>query len=307
MTTTTAERSTGSNSFDLHSYLKYNKDKVDNALKEVMKTYDCPSPLQEAMLYSLAAGGKRLRPILVIAASNLNGSPACDPMPAACALEFVHTYSLIHDDLPAMDDDDFRRGKPTNHKVFGEALAILAGDALLTEAFTIISKAYGSEFPAIAAGVTAELASSAGAEGMVGGQVLDTIATGNTPDIVEMERLHRMKTGALIKSALLIGGIVGGVGPEKLDALERYGLELGLAFQITDDLLDVTGDLVSLGKTPGSDERMNKPTYPKLLGIEAARSLAAEVRDRAIDSLKSFGNNAEPLCAIAHYVVERSF
>ena len=292
--------------FDLQAYLARQRDRVEPALVKALASSGAPEALRRSMEYSLLAGGKRLRPALVIAAAELEGLPPLDPLPAACAVEFVHTYSLIHDDLPAMDDDDFRRGRPTSHKVFGEALAILAGDALLTEAFGLIAYAYGPVAPTTAAAVSGELARAAGAAGMVGGQVLDTVNTGASQDAMQMELTHRMKTGALIAGSLRIGGVIGGASEELLAGLECYGRELGLTFQIVDDLLDVTGDLATLGKTPGTDERLNKLTYPRLHGMDGSRRMARAACDRALAPLGNLGESAEPLRAIARYVLERS-
>jgi geranylgeranyl diphosphate synthase type II len=294
---------------DLKSYLKERLARVDRELDACLPGEDAlPVALHKAMRYSVFAGGKRIRPILMIAACEAVGGDAEVVLPAACAMEMIHTYSLIHDDLPAMDDDDFRRGRLTNHRVFGEATAILAGDALLTEAFILLAD------PQRPAGVPAEvrcrvlrtIARCAGSQGMVGGQVVDMESEGQTIDLPTLQYIHTRKTGALILAAIQTGALLGGADETALAALTRYGEAAGLAFQIADDVLDVVGDQEVLGKDVGSDEERGKATYVALLGLEEARLRARELRDLAVDSLAPLGAPAEPLRRIAHYIVDRS-
>lgn len=240
----------------------------------------------EAMDYSLSAGGKRIRPILTLEFCRLCGGAAEDAYPFAAAIEMVHTYSLIHDDLPCMDDDDYRRGRPTNHKMYGEAMAVLAGDGLLTEAF---ATALSAEIPAErTVRAAAELARAAGCSGMLGGQVIDLESENRQIPLALLETLHRQKTAALIRGAVRMGAIVGGADERQLEAADCYAEALGLAFQITDDILDVTGDAEKLGKSVHSDERAGKSTYVTALGLEAAKKRAEELTARAIDSLGVF-------------------
>lgn len=264
----------------------------------------CPPRLQEAMAYSLLAGGKRLRPVLVLLACEACGGRAEEAMPAACALEMIHTYSLIHDDLPAMDDDNLRRGRPTNHVVFGEALAILAGDALLTLAFEIVARDVRS--PEAAAACCADLAVAAGRAGMVGGQVVDLEAE-NTPcgTVEELESIHRRKTGALLASALTMGARIARADGPTIELLDRYGRCLGLAFQITDDLLDIRGDLQALGKAVQKDAAHGKLTYPSLLGESVSLERARSLIDEACHCLAPLGARGQRLEALARFVLER--
>lgn len=295
---------------DLQAYREERIALVDAALDRFLPTAGLyPGQLHEAMRYSVFAGGKRVRPILTLAACEAVGGDSQLALPAACALEMIHTYSLIHDDLPAMDDDDFRRGRPTNHKVFGEATAILAGDALHTEAFALLAD------PEVNAGLSATqrcavirlIARSAGAFGMVGGQVADMDAEGGREiDLPSLEFIHTHKTGKLILAALQSGALVGGADEVQLEALSRYGEAIGLAFQVADDVLDVVGNQVELGKDVGSDVARGKATYVALLGLSEARRRATDLSTLAIDALHSFGPAAEPLRAIAHYMVDRT-
>jgi geranylgeranyl diphosphate synthase, type II len=294
--------------FDLKRYLSERKQLVDEAL---VKYAPAPTGLEkrvsEAARYSLFAGGKRVRPILCLAAADvLNGSQEV-VLPVACAFEMVHTYSLIHDDLPAMDNDDFRRGRPTNHKVFGEAMAILAGDALLTEAFSLIASA--GEGAQIAAEkllrVTSIIARASGYRGMVGGQVIDLESETREVDLATVEYMHMRKTGALISGSLEAGAVLGHGNEQQIGALIGYGHHLGLAFQITDDLLDVEGDAQVMGKTPGSDVAKNKKTYPALLGIPGSKEAAQMHVQEAVAALARFDDKAEPLRAIARYLLVR--
>ena len=291
--------------FDLDSYLATQRAVVERALGHHLTALSgVPPTLAEAMRYSLLAGGKRLRPILALAACEAVGGADSDALDAACAIEMIHTYSLIHDDLPAMDDDDFRRGRPTSHKKFGEAIAILAGDALLTEAFRVVASSRAGRSERVAE-VVFELARAAGAAGMVGGQVIDLEATGRTVSISELEELHRKKTVELLSVSVRAGARLGGAGDEALVQLEVYGSALGLAFQIIDDVLDITADLATLGKDPGSDQAAGKCTFVDLLGVDGARARARKVMAEGIAALAPFGERAQPLEALARYTVER--
>jgi geranylgeranyl diphosphate synthase, type II len=265
---------------------------------------DCPEALRDAMGYSLLAGGKRLRPLLTLLACEAAGGPIEAAMPAACAIEMVHTYSLIHDDLPAMDDDDLRRGIPTCHVKFGEARAILAGDALLTLAFEIVARDVNP--PATAAACCVDLANAAGAVGMVGGQEADLAAedTG-VANVEELEAIHRRKTGRLLCAALTMGGRIGGADAEALAHLERYGTNVGLAFQIVDDLLDIVGEQSKMGKGVRKDATHGKLTYPSLLGVEESRERARALVAQACCSVAAFGERKRHLEALARFVVER--
>lgn len=264
----------------------------------------CPALLREAIRHSLLAPGKRLRPLLVLMAAEACGCPREAALPAACAMEMIHTYSLIHDDLPAMDDDDLRRGLPTCHAKYGEATAILAGDALLTRAFEIAARDIVP--PQIAAVCCAELAAAAGASGMVGGQADDLDAEFQRLGFDELVAIHRRKTGAMIRVSLLLGGLVAQAEPDQMSALSSYGEKLGLAFQITDDLLDVQGNAASMGKRTRKDSDRGKLTYPAVLGIDESRRRAAQLIDGACSKLTLFGVSASQLEALARYVLERN-
>lgn len=294
--------------FDLKQYLDTRKRLVDTALEKVFpEPSGIEASLLEASRYSLFAGGKRLRPVLCMAAAEIVGGSGDLVLPAACALEMIHTYSLIHDDLPAMDNDDFRRGKPTNHKVFGEAVAILAGDALLTEAFDLVaSLGTGGKVPAprVLEAIRI-LVKAAGYRGMVGGQVVDLVCETREVDLATVEYMHVLKTGAMLRASLEMGAVLSGAAPEQILLLTRYGQHMGLAFQITDDLLDIEGDMEEMGKRPGSDLAKNKKTYPAILGLQRSREAAREHVDEALGALESFGDSAEPLRAIARYLLVR--
>jgi geranylgeranyl diphosphate synthase, type II len=265
---------------------------------------DCPARLREAMAYSLLAGGKRLRPLLTILACEAAGGDAQAALPAACAVEMIHTYSLIHDDLPAMDDDSLRRGRPTCHIQFGEALAILAGDALLTLAFEVLARDVRP--PAVAAACCADLAAAAGAEGMVGGQTADFEAEGaGVAGIEQLQAIHLRKTGRLLRSALTMGGRIAGATPVALAALAQYGESIGLAFQITDDLLDIVGEQEKMGKGVRKDAQLGKLTYPFLLGMQESRKRARLLIEEACRALAVFGEASQRLEALAHFVLER--
>ncbi|MCX5820759.1 MAG: polyprenyl synthetase family protein [Deltaproteobacteria bacterium] len=294
--------------FPLKEYLNGRKALIDCALDDYLPLEASdPAVIFEAARYSMFAGGKRLRPILCMAAAEAVGGETDAILPAACALEMIHTYSLIHDDLPAMDNDDYRRGKPTSHKVFGEGIAILAGDALLTEAFRLLSDR--ERMPDVPPGrmlqVVREIAEAAGFFGMVGGQVKDLLAEGEKVDLQTLYEIHRRKTGALILVSLRAGAILAGAGEASLAALSDYGRRIGLAFQITDDILNVEGDPALLGKGTGSDAARGKVTFPALMGIEASRARAEDLIREALVSLATFADRAAPLCAIARHILER--
>ncbi len=252
------------------------------------------------------AGGKRLRPILVLACAEAVGGMREPLLPFACGLECLHTYSLIHDDLPAMDNDDLRRGRPTCHKQFDEATAILAGDALLTVAFELASRPVVGINAETILHVVRQLAIDAGFSGMVGGQMMDLLAENRQVDLEELRSIHRMKTGALIRFACESGARLGGGSGEQVEALKNYGAAIGLAFQITDDLLDVTGDSRIMGKATGKDQDNAKSTYPSVMGLPSARLLAEEQIQLAMDHLKNFTSSADPLRALARYIIERT-
>ncbi|AMV72763.1 polyprenyl synthetase family protein [Desulfuromonas carbonis] len=294
---------------DLKAYLAERQLRVDQALDRYLPAADTlPASLHQAMRYSVFAGGKRVRPLLMIAACEAVGGDPELVLPAACAMEMIHTYSLIHDDLPAMDDDDFRRGRPTSHKVYGEATAILAGDGLLTEAFILLSNPDLQEAVpvAIVRQVIHVMARCAGSLGMVGGQVVDMESEGKEVNLPTLEYIHTHKTGALILAAVQCGGLLGGASDSAFQALSRYGEAAGLAFQVADDILDVVGDQAEIGKDVGSDAARGKVTYVALLGLEPARQRARELRDRAVAAIEPLGDAAEPLRQIAHYIVNRS-
>jgi len=263
----------------------------------------CPARLREAMRYSLLASGKRIRPLLTLLAADGCAGDWRVALPAACAVEMVHVYSLIHDDLPAMDDDDLRRGRPTNHKVYGEGLAILAGDALLTLAFEVLATEV--QPAAAAARSCAALGRAAGAAALVGGQADDLAAGDGVSDLATLESIHARKTGAMLCVSLELGGIAAGASAEELSALAEYGKRLGLAFQITDDLLDVCGDASRLGKRVQKDADKGKLTFPGVLGVEASARRAAELVDEACAVLAGWGSRKERLCSLARYVLER--
>ncbi len=296
-------------SFALASYLAAQKERVEALLVSRLQRLQnhAPPRLIEAMRYSLVDGGKRLRPILCLAfAESVARKQVSDEGPAAdaaCAAEYIHTYSLIHDDLPAMDDDDLRRGRPTSHKVFGEAMAILAGDALLTEAFSLLAGEEGPGEPARAL-LCRELALGSGAGGMVGGQVLD-IADDRPAEQAYLVRLHGLKTGALIRAACRMGVIAAGGSASMLEQASTYGEAVGLAFQIADDLLDVTSSAEALGKPTGADAAAGRHTFPTVVGLEASRVMAKGCVAKAIESLSELEPVPGPLAALAHYSIER--
>ncbi len=278
-------------------------DLVDNALREYVKEIENhQKKIYEAMSYSLFAGGKRLRPIIMLMSAKMCGADEKIALPFACAIEMIHTYSLIHDDLPAMDNDDLRRGKPTNHKVFGEAIAILAGDALLTKAFEVAAKSTQDIEPARVIRAINCLAMASGADGMVGGQVVDIES--HDEDLELLKYLHSLKTGALIRASGVIGAILAGANDEEISAVDSFCYNLGIAFQIQDDILDVVGTSEELGKPIGSDASNNKSTYITLCGLEKAQELVEEYTNKAKESLEIFDNSDE-LIALANKLVGR--
>jgi geranylgeranyl diphosphate synthase type II len=266
-----------------------------------------PEQLHRAMRYSLLAGGKRLRPALVLAAGEAFGADTDDLMPAACAIEMIHTYSLIHDDLPAMDNDDLRRGRPTCHKAFGEAVAILAGDALLTQAFRVLAADAPKRDAERQVRVIREVATAAGTvEALIGGQMADIESEGENVDGSTLEYIHRSKTGAMITASVVVGGIVAGANGDQIEKLRAYGQRIGLAFQIADDILDVTSTSERLGKTPGKDQVARKATYPAIHGIAASQTRARELVEEAAGIVSSLGLKTQVLEEIAQFIIARS-
>ncbi|HKK05360.1 MAG TPA: farnesyl diphosphate synthase [Gammaproteobacteria bacterium] len=283
--------------------------RVEAALADTLPAAETlPTDLHRAMRYAVLDGGKRIRPLLVYAAGQAVGVDEALLDAPACAVELIHAYSLIHDDLPAMDDDDLRRGKPTVHKAFGEALAILAGDALQTLAFDVLARNAHTDLNAAQrVEMIASLTLASGSRGMVGGQAIDMAATGQRLDLPALEIMHIHKTGALIRASVRLGALCRAELPaDALDALDHYAKCVGLAFQIRDDILDVEGDTATLGKTQGADLARDKPTYPALLGLDGAKQRAAELYQEALDSLGVLGEAAEPLRGIAGVIVERA-
>lgn len=292
---------------DLKEYLSLKRKAVEAQLERFWNGMDDPSGLLGAMRYSLMAGGKRLRPILCIAASEAVGGSQEDVIDAACALELIHTYSLIHDDLPAMDNDDLRRGKPTSHKVYGEATAILAGDALLTAAFEILTNPeHISANPLLWIQTTHQIAKAAGCAGMIQGQMIDMDSEGKDIELEELEKMHRLKTGALIEVSVKSGAILGGGTGNEIKALSDYGNSIGLAFQVYDDILNIEGSQKRLGKKTGTDFDRKKATYPLLLGMDKAKGKGEDLVASALQALTIFDKRGEPLRALARYVAERT-
>lgn len=288
--------------FDIKEYLTTRRGLVDRELDRLLSDgTEGRGRLLESMRYSALAGGKRLRPILAIAAGEAVGADPYKVLPAACAIEMIHTYSLIHDDLPSMDDDALRRGVPTNHRVFGESTAILAGDALLTDAFGILTEeGLGRGIPAqVICGVVKDIALAAGSRGMIEGQVIDlTLAGSNESTLADVERMHSLKTGAMIRASVTAGARIGGASENELYNLVTYADAVGLAFQIIDDILDIEGE-GDLGKERGNDERHGKSTYPGVAGIDESRKKASELTRRAVRALEGFDHRAEALRQIA--------
>lgn len=292
----------------IENYLEDRKTLIEEALKKFMPE---PSGLAgdviSAMNYSLFAGGKRIRPILCIAGAEAVGGSADDVLPVACAIEFIHSYSLIHDDLPAMDNDDLRRGKPTNHKVFGEAVALLAGDGLLTLAFNLMA-GYGVDKKVEKTAllrVIELISSAAGYKGMVGGQVVDISYEGKNPEPAVVEYIHTHKTGAMIAASVTAGTILAGGNKEEVKSINRYGQQVGLAFQIADDILNIEGDRRAIGKEIGSDKVRGKITYPSVFGITESKNIQKRLIEQAIESLNRFDKRAEPLRELAPYIINR--
>ena len=294
-------------SFDLSDYLLQKKQIVEKSL-DLALPIRRPEKIYEAMRYSLLAGGKRLRPILCITTCELMGGTVEMALPTACALEMIHTMSLIHDDLPAMDNDDYRRGKLTNHKVYGEDIAILAGDALLSYAFEYVATQTQQVSADCLVKVLASLGRTVGAEGLVGGQVLDLESEGKTTITAEtLNFIHTRKTGALLETSVISGAMLAGASELDIGHLSRYARNIGLAFQIIDDILDITGSKEMLGKTAGKDIEAQKATYPSLWGLQKSQKEAENLVETAIAELISYGNQAEPLRAIARFIVTRQY
>ena len=290
------------------AYQKACRARVDACLERFFQApQDDLARLYQAMRYSVMNGGKRVRPILVYAACEALGGAAEQADNAACAVELIHAYSLVHDDLPAMDDDDLRRGQPTTHKAFDEAAAILAGDGLQSLAFSVLAEPSAPSASAeIRLRMLTTLARAAGPEGMVGGQAIDLESVGRQIDQRALESMHRHKTGALIEASVCLGALASGRADDAaLAALQTYARAIGLAFQVQDDILDVESDTATLGKTQGKDQAQDKPTYPALLGLEPAKTYALDLRDQALAALEPFGECAEPLRDLARFIVER--
>jgi geranylgeranyl diphosphate synthase, type II len=291
--------------FDLSSYLLELTDTVNRALDGFLpKAKTRPSTIHTAMRYSLFAGGKRLRPALCLAAADACGGAREAALPAACAVECIHTYSLIHDDLPAMDNDDFRRGKPTNHKVFGEGMAILAGDGLLTQAFEILTQADETKRYSHRAMVK-ELAEASGSFQLIAGQVADLEGEGKKISANDLRYIHERKTSALLRCSVRLGGMSANCSPAQLESLSEFGYNVGLAFQVIDDILDVTQTSEQLGKTAGKDVAAQKATYPSIVGMEKSRVIAKQLTAKAYEALKPFKGRAAALEALAKYLLER--
>jgi geranylgeranyl diphosphate synthase type II len=296
--------------FCLEAYLKTKKQVIDDALKQYLPGQEnYPPVIFQAMRYSLLAGGKRIRPVLCLAALDALGAEHLQGavLPVACALEMIHTYSLIHDDLPAMDDDDLRRGIPTSHKVFGEDIAILAGDALLTEAFGLLSnrELTAGIPPERILAVIHEIATAAGCFGMIGGQVVDVRSEGMAVDEDALYYIHTHKTGAMIVASIRAGALLAGAGQDELAALSRYGHHIGLMFQIADDILNVEGDRFATGKSTGSDATRGKVTFPSLFGLDKSREKACGLAEQALQALSGFDGRTEPLRMLVRNIIER--
>ncbi len=294
-----------SGAFDLRSWVDGRSKAVDAALDRFLpKASAKPATIHKAMRYSIFAGGKRMRPALVLAAAEACGGTDAAAMPLACAVECIHTYSLIHDDLPAMDDDDLRRGKPTNHVVFGEGIAVLAGDALLTQAFEVAARAEG--WPRYSyRDLVLEIAKASGSLQLIAGQVADLEGEGKDLSVAQLRYIHERKTSALLCCSVRLGGMSADCTPAQLKALTDFGHNVGLAFQVIDDILDVTQSSETLGKTAGKDVAAQKATYPRLVGLEKSKKIAAQLTAKAFDALKPFKGRAVALEALARYLLER--
>lgn len=298
-------RPDGPASFDLETYLSRRQALIDRALGRFVPAERVKPPtIHKAMRYSLFAGGKRIRPVLCLAAAEACGGAAEAALPLACAVELIHTYSLIHDDLPAMDNDDFRRGKPTNHKVFGEAIAILAGDALLTQAFEVAARWPGTARYPVRLAIL-ELAQAAGSKHLIAGQVADLEAEGRRLSVPQLRFIHERKTSALLCCAVRLGGMSANATPAQLAALTAFGRHVGLAFQVIDDILDVTQTTEQLGKTAGKDLTAQKATYPAVVGLEKSRQIARRLTQRAFAALGVFKGRAQALEALARFLLHR--
>jgi len=290
------------------SYLARRAAEVNEWLDRLVPSETTPPvQLHRAMRYSLLAGGKRLRPVLTLAAGEAFGADTDDLMPAACAIEMIHTYSLIHDDLPAMDNDDLRRGRPTCHKAFGEAVAILAGDALLTQAFRVLASDSPKRNAERQVQVIREVATAAGTvEALIGGQMTDIESEGKNVDAAMLEDIHHSKTGAIITASVVVGGLIAGANEDQIDNLRQYGKGIGLAFQIADDILDVTSTSEQLGKTPGKDQAANKATYPAIHGIATSEARARELVEEAVATVSTLNLKTRVLEDIARFIIARS-
>ena len=293
--------------FELKPYIKQKNEIIDAALEKVFQDSHSSKTLVKAMKYSLMAGGKQIRPVLCLAACEAVGGVPEDALTAACALELIHTYSLIHDDLPAMDDDELRRGKATCHIAFNEATAVLAGDALLTLAFEMLSSVQFDDgnqaFRWLK--VIRLISEAAGYRGMIQGQMLDIASEGIKLSAAQLETMHRLKTGALIETSLACGALLGGADRRQTDLLSDYGRKIGLAFQVADDILNVEGNPALMGKAVGTDRQRHKSTYPSVLGIQAAREFSKKLVQKALQALETFDKQADPLRGIARYIIER--
>jgi len=293
--------------YDLTAYLNDKKELINNELDKIFRDFASSSQIEQAMKYSLMAGGKRIRPILCLAAAEAVGSDKKAALPAACAFEMIHTYSLIHDDLPAMDDDELRRGKPTCHVAFGEATAILAGDALLTLAFQILSSPVNiKESQALVwLNVIHVISIAAGYKGMIDGQMRDIISEGTLLSLDDLENMHALKTGALIEASICCGAILGNGNRKQIKQLKIYAKNIGLAFQITDDILNVEGNPAVMGKAVGTDKNRNKSTYPLIMGLKESKIFATNIVNNALKAIEFFDNKADPLRAVARYIIKR--
>ena len=298
-------RSKSDSPFDLQQYLAASTESVNRALDRFLPAEKVkPATIHKAMRYSLFAGGKRMRPALVLAAAEACGGRETDALPMACAVECIHTYSLIHDDLPAMDNDDFRRGKPTNHKVFGEGIAVLAGDALLTQAFEILAQARATSRYSHQ-DLILELARASGSLQLIAGQVADLEGEGKKTSVQQLRYIHERKTSALLCCSARLGGMSANCSPAQIQALTDFGYHVGLAFQVIDDILDVTQTSEKLGKTAGKDTKAQKATYPSIVGLEKSRKIAQQLTDKAFAALKPFRGQAQALEALAEFLLKR--
>ena len=293
--------------FNLTNYLNDKKELINSELEKIFRDFTSSSHVVKAMKYSLMAGGKRIRPTLCLAATEAVGGNIVSSLPAACALEMIHTYSLIHDDLPAMDDDELRRGKPTSHVAFDEATAILAGDALLTLAFQILSSPVSiKESQALVwLNVIHVIAGAAGYKGMIDGQMKDIISEGTSLSLEDLENMHALKTGALIEASICCGAILGNGNRKQIKQLKIYAKNIGLAFQVTDDILNVEGNPAIMGKAVGTDKKLKKSTYPLIMGLKESKEFAKNIINNALKAIEIFDNKADPLRAVAGYILKR--